>query len=235
MTTPPVVELDDHRARGTRRRLRIVVAVFAALAVLAIAWMIWFSSLLTADAVSVIGVDGAAAREVQSTASVPLGVPLAQLDTDAIARHLSTIGWIDHIDVRRGWPHDVVIAVTARTAIATRGDGTVVDAAGVAFTPVAVVPSGLPTVHADDLGLVAAMGVLTSLPADIRQKVVSLKATTRDDVELTLKSSAVVRWGSVEQADLKAQVTRALLKRKAKVYDVSAPELPTTFKEKLRR
>ncbi|MDP2013276.1 MAG: FtsQ-type POTRA domain-containing protein, partial [Actinomycetota bacterium] len=233
--TPPVVELDRHRARGPRRRLRVIIGIFVALALLALAWMIWFSSLLTADSVTVVGVDGAAAREVHNTASVPLGVPLAQLDTDAIAQHLSTIGWIDHIDVRRGWPHEVVIAVTPRTAIATRSDGTVVDAAGVAFTPVAVVPSGLPIVHAEDLGLVAAMGVLTSLPDDIRQKVVSLKATTRDDVALTLKSSAIVRWGSIEQAELKAQVTRALLKRKATIYDVSAPELPTTFKEKLRR
>ncbi len=233
--TPPVVELDHHRAHGPRRRLRVIIAILVFLALLAGAWMVWFSSLLTADAVTVVGVDGAAAQEVHNTASVPLGVPLAQLDTDAIAQHLATIGWIDHIDVRRGWPHDVVIAVTPRTPIATRGDGTVVDAAGVAFTPVAVVPSGLPIVHAEDLGLVAAMGVLTSLPDDLRQKVVSLNATTRDDVELTLKSSAIVRWGSIEQAELKAQVTRALLKRKAKIYDVSAPELPTTFKEKLRR
>ncbi|MDO9486320.1 MAG: FtsQ-type POTRA domain-containing protein [Actinomycetota bacterium] len=233
--TPPVVELDEHRARAPRRRLRIILAIFFAGVLIAVGWMIWFSSLLTANAVTVVGVQGAAAQEVHNTASVPLGVPLAQLDTDAIAQHLSTISWIDHIDVRRGWPHDVVIAVTPRTAIATRGDGFVVDASGVAFTPVADVPAGLPTVQAEDLGLVAAMGVLTSLPDDLRQKIVALRATTRDDVELTLKSSEIVRWGSVEQAELKAQVTRALLKRKAKIYDVSAPELPTTFKEKLRR
>ncbi|MDO8731752.1 MAG: FtsQ-type POTRA domain-containing protein [Actinomycetota bacterium] len=233
--TPPVVELDKHRARGPRKRLRVILVIFALVALAAAAWMIWFSSLLTADGVTVIGVDGSAAQEVRNTASVPLGVPLAQLDTDAIAQHLSTIGWIEHIDVRRGWPHDVVIAVTPRTAIATRGDSTVVDASGVPFTPVAQVPSGLPTVHADDLGLVAAMGVLVSLPDDLRSKVVLLTASTRDDVALTLKSSAIVRWGSVEQAELKAQVTRALLKRKAKIYDVSAPELPTTFKEKLHK
>ena len=233
--TPPVIELDHHRTRGPRRRLRMIIGIFVVLAVAAVAWMIWFSSLLTADTVSVVGVDGPAAQEVLSTASVPLGAPLAQLDTDAIAQHLSTVGWIDHVDVRRGWPHDVVIAVTPRTAIATKGDGTVVDAAGVAFTPVAVVPPGLPTVHAEDIGLVAAMGVLTSLPDDLRQKVVSLKASTRDDVELTLKSSAIVRWGSTEQAELKAEVTRALLKRRAKIYDVSAPELPTTFQERLHK
>lgn len=231
----PVVELDDHRAPKPRKGLRIVIVVFALLALAAAGWMVWFSSLLTAESVSVIGVDGAAAQEVEHTASVPLGVPLAQLDTESIAEHLSTIGWIDHIEVRRGWPHDVVIAVTPRTAIATRGDGTVVDAAGVPFTPVAQVPAGLPSVRADDLGLVAAMGVLVSLPENLRAKVVHLKATTRDDVVLTLKSSAIVRWGSIEQAELKAQVLRALLKRKAKIYDVSAPELPTTFKERLRR
>jgi len=217
----PVVELDDHRAPTPRKGLRIVIAVLVLLALAAAGWMVWFSSLLTAESVSVLGVDGVAAQEVKNTAR--------------IADHLSTIGWIDHIEVRRGWPHDVVIAVTPRTAIATRGDGTVVDAAGVPFTPVEQVPPGLPTVRADDLGLVAAMGVLVSLPEDLRSKVVHLKATTRDDVVLTLKSSAVVRWGSTEQAELKAQVTRALLKRKAKIYDVSAPELPTTFKEKLRR
>lgn len=231
----PVVELDDHRAPAPRKGLRIVLAVLVLLALAASGWMVWFSSLLTAESVSVLGVDGVAAQEVKNTASVPLGVPLAQLDTETIADRLSTIGWIDHIEVRRGWPHDVVIAVTPRTAIATRGDGTVVDAAGVPFTPVEQVPPGLPTVRADDLGLVAAMGVLVSLPEDLRSKVVHLKATTRDDVVLTLKSSAVVRWGSTEQAELKAQVTRALLKRKAKIYDVSAPELPTTFKERLRR
>jgi hypothetical protein len=29
---------------------------------------------------------------------------------------------------------------------------------------------------------------------------------------------------------MKAQVLRALLRRKADIYDVTAPELPTTFK-----
>ncbi len=50
-----------------------------------------------------------------------------------------------------------------------------------------------------------------------------------DDVALTLRSGDLVRWGSVEDADLKASVLAALMKRKASVYDVSAPRLPTTY------
>jgi cell division protein FtsQ len=41
-----------------------------------------------------------------------------------------------------------------------------------------------------------------------------------------------VLWGSAEQGELKAQVLAALLQRRAGVYDVSAPELPTTQQEK---
>jgi cell division protein FtsQ len=72
--------------------------------------------------------------------------------------------------------------------------------------------------------------VLQSLPPDLRDRVVSLSATTRDDVDLILRSGDEVRWGSADQAEMKAEVLRVLLKRKADMYDVSAPELPTTFR-----
>ena len=74
------------------------------------------------------------------------------------------------------------------------------------------------------------MAVLAALPADISARLVSISATTRDDVALTLRSGALVRWGSAQQPEFKAEVLRALLRHKRAVYDVSAPELPTTFR-----
>jgi cell division protein FtsQ len=74
------------------------------------------------------------------------------------------------------------------------------------------------------------MGVLAALPPDLAARVVSVGASTRDDVTLTLRSGALVRWGSVDQADFKAEVLRALLRQKRLMYDVSAPELATTFR-----
>ncbi len=231
---PSVVDLDARRVVTPKKRRRTLVTIFILIVVLAAGWIVWFSSLLTAEQVSVLGVDGAPAQEIENTAQVPLGVPLAQLDTEAIGNQLTSIPWVASIDVRRGWPHDVVIAVTPRTAIAVTASGLGVDAHGVEFSPTSPLAANLPIVKGNGIGLVSATGVLASLPDDLRPKVAEVSATTRDNVELTLKSGALVKWGSVEQAELKSQVTRALLKRKAKVYDVSAPELPTTFKEKIK-
>ena len=75
----------------------------------------------------------------------------------------------------------------------------------------------------------AAVAVLLALPAELLARVDSVTATTRDDVTLVLTGvGQAVRWGSAEDAALKAQVLAALLTRPASVYDVSAPLAPTT-------
>jgi cell division protein FtsQ len=76
------------------------------------------------------------------------------------------------------------------------------------------------------------MAVLASLPRNLSRRVVAASATSRDDVDLTFRSGDVVRWGSAERSEFKSEVLRALLRRKADLYDVSAPELPTTFRSR---
>ena len=41
-----------------------------------------------------------------------------------------------------------------------------------------------------------------------------------------------VVWGSSDDSERKAEVLSVLMKRQAKVYDVSAPDLPVTKGEK---
>jgi len=74
--------------------------------------------------------------------------------------------------------------------------------------------------------------VWQSLPPDIAERVERIGATTRDDVRLHLRSGAVVRWGNAREMEFKAQVLRALLPQRARIYDVTAPSLPTTVGEK---
>ena len=92
------------------------------------------------------------------------------------------------------------------------------------------VPRRLPKVRAEGGALAAATSVVNGLPADLLKRVVSVSATTLDDIDLHLRSGDVVRWGSALDSETKAEVLQALLRRKADLYDVSAPELPTTFK-----
>ena len=44
-----------------------------------------------------------------------------------------------------------------------------------------------------------------------------------------------MKWGSADEPEFKAAVLDALLSRRAQIYDVSAPELPTTTDEKGRK
>ena len=235
-TVDPSVLVDRQAQR--RRRLRRSIAVITVLIGIFLVWLVWFSPVLSVQRVEVAGVEGAAALEVLELADIPLGVPIARLDTNAPLQRVLTLQWLAAAEVRRGWPSQVVIAVQPRTAVArTKADGQWlgVDAQGVAFVPPMPLGKGLIEVSGIGVALRAGVEVLGSLPADLLARVSSVSATTRDDVELTLNSGALVRWGSADEADFKSQVLTALLARRAQVYDVSAPELPTTFNERPKK
>ena len=208
--------------------LRSLLGAAVVAIVTLVVWMVWFSPVFSVQRVSVVGAQGEAAAALVRIADVPIGTPLARIDAAAIDGKVRDLAWVGDLEVRRGWPDEVVLAVTERTGIARR-DAQLVDAEGVAFTPIGRIPKDLPTVRGTDAGLPAAMAVYTSLPPALAQKVVRLAAQTRDDVTLTLRSGVVVRWGSAEQPELKAAVLETLMERRARIYDVSAPELPTTF------
>lgn len=236
MTEAPeaVPSAPSHRAR--RRWVRPVAVLLVAAVVTGSVWAVWFSSLLSVRQVRVVGADGAAGERVLTTAAVVEGEPLARVNTDAAAQRVTEIPWVASAEVRRGWPSEVVIAVTQRTPVAKiAGTNQAADHAGVVFDLPGRLPEDLPTVRATGDALAEAVAVLASLPADLSARVRVVTASTRDDVSFVLGNGTTVRWGSAEQGELKAQVVNALLPRRARMIDVTAPELPTTFAERPRR
>ena len=136
-------------------------------------------------------------------------------------------------DVRvvRSLPSTIRLEITARTPLAAVAAGKgfyVVDAEGVVYDRVKSAKR-LPVIRArTEVGRESARSVLLSLPKNLRSRVVSVSARTRDDVTLTLRDGAKVRWGSPDDSELKARVLAGLAVVKADSYDVSAPLLPTT-------
>src|SRR5215218_8218220 len=108
----------ERRAAAARRRPRLVGGLLAALLLAAalVAWLGWFSSVLTASRVEVHGVSAAASQQVRDVARVPLGGPLMRVDTDAIAQRLVAGKLWSTGSVDRGLPDTVVITVTPRVA-----------------------------------------------------------------------------------------------------------------------
>jgi cell division protein FtsQ len=105
-----------------------------------------------------------------------------------------------------------------------------IDATGTAFVEAAQRPTDLPLLPSlgDSVGDRTALAVAAALSLEVRTKVDSITATTRDNAELSMRSGAKVRWGSAADSALKSTVLVALLQTKALVYDVSAPDVPTT-------
>lgn len=144
---------------------------------------------------------------------------------------MSAIPAVADVRVYRRPPHTIRLDVREREPLAALAAGKgylVLDAEGVTFDRVSK-PGPLPVIESStQQGRDTARQVLVSLPADLAGMVRRLAARTRDDVTLTLEDSAVVRWGSVDEVDLKSRVLRGLLPVEAARYDVSAPLLPTT-------
>ncbi|MDT7802264.1 MAG: cell division protein FtsQ [Actinomycetota bacterium] len=231
----PAARNRPNRQVEIRRRW---VALLSLLTVIALVYLLYFSSMLGAKDVSVTGSRTVTADQIRAAAAVPIDKPLLRLSTDEIRDRVAAMPGIATVEVSRSWPSTVEITVTERTAIAffdsgPGGDGVhLVDGGGVVFKTVPARPAGLPElklpkVSADDPVTRAVTAVLGVIPEQLLKQVTTATAKTPASVEFTLSSGKIVRWGTAEQTDRKAKVLAALLTQDGKVYDVAAPELPT--------
>ncbi len=235
-------ESEDYTAyQVKKRKLKVWWFVIPALvlAVGSAVWLVWFTPVFAVKEVQVV-VDSPGEilsadqiAQVQTAANISLNEPIAKLDTDTAAQAVANLPWVSAVEVRRGWPNEVVVALDLRIPLARVkdvGPSQGVDAQGIIFESSNL--AGLPLIQATGAPLVSALEVVAGLPENLAKKVVRIRAESIDSIELDLKSGSTVRWGSADEPELKAAVLDALLLRRAQIYDVSAPELPTTTDEK---
>jgi cell division septal protein FtsQ len=222
-----------------RRRRRIVRAAIAGAVVALAWWAVWASPLLAVHQVRVDGATTLTAAQVRTAAGIPDGTPLLRVDTDAAAARVARLPQVADVSVTRGWPRSVVVTVVERRPVAVveqAGTRSLVDASGVLFdtvsgaAPDGVVPLDVASPGPDDPATRSALGALVSLPADVRGEVTGARATTGEDVTLTLAGGTTVVWGGAEEADDKSDALVALLAEVASggldpaaTIDVSAP------------
>ncbi|MEV7614439.1 FtsQ-type POTRA domain-containing protein [Streptomyces sp. NPDC089799] len=208
-------------------------------------WILYGSDWLRVEKVTATGTGVLTPDQVLRAAAVPVGAPLATVDTEEIeARLRGRLPRIESADVVRSWPHGIAIAVTERKPVLLiRKDAKFVevDASGVRFDTVAKAPAGVPVLELNAANapslrrfdeerlLHEAVGIAGAVPAAVARETLRIRVTSYDSVELELSRDRTVVWGSAEQGPAKARALTALLKAapRAAHFDVSAPTAPS--------
>lgn len=223
-------------APGLLHRLHWKAVLFALTALVmvgAMAWALFGSKLLVVRSVRVAG-NGTAisASQVLAAAHVTRGQPLIRVDTSAIARRVAQLRQVQSAQVSKDWPTTVVITVQLRKplfALPVHGGYALVDAFGVNVRDATSRPPGFPllTVNTDSGTLRnspavhAAAAVLAELPQRAARQVRGVTTGGPNDVSVKLANGAIVIWGGAERASFKAAELQILMRRRARVYDVS--------------
>lgn len=225
--------------RARQRRLRALLPWLIVLAVLAVlaglGAVVEYTSLFGVRGIEVSGVSVTSRDQVLAAAAVASGTPLAQVDTRAVAGRVEQLAPVRSAKVSTSWPNRLVIVVTERrpaAAVVAEQGFAVIDDTGVVFQQRAERPADLPLVRVStpgnhDPATRAALTVLLSLPDALRTPLAELSAEAPTRLKLVLVDGRSVVWGDATENELKVRTALLLLARPGKVFDVSAPNVPT--------
>ena len=222
------------RARNRKLALLSVTGVVASL--LALIAVAVFSPILALRTVVVDGTNRIDPAEIQAAVETQQGTPLALLNFDAITEELSVFPLIRSYVTEIVPPDTLLVHIVEREPIGSvKVDGVfrLVDPAGVTIQESAERIEGVPVIDAGGAdtsspAFAAVTEVLLSLPTDLRTRVQSASATTKDDVSFVLSGVGQrVVWGSASDSARKAALLASLISitdaGRAGEFDVSAP------------
>ncbi|MFJ4252235.1 FtsQ-type POTRA domain-containing protein [Microbacterium sp. NPDC090003] len=191
-----------------------------------------YSPLFAVEKITIVGATTLDPAAIESALGDQIGTPLALVDSSEIKAALIGFPLIETYALEARPPHDLTVRIVERTPVGVlRSDAgyTLVDAAGVALATTTDQPEGQPLLDiaggTDSTAFESAGLVVRSLPADVRGQLTGVRATTADDVTLTLSSGLTVVWGSEDESATKGVVlARALAANPgAGTIDVSSP------------
>lgn len=221
--------------RGTVRGLKVLMwSALLSVIVVGLGLLLYFTPVMSARNIAVVGVDVIPQEEVIGAAAVAPGTPLLQVNTDSVAERVAMIRRVASARVQRQYPSTLRITVVERVPVVVKDypDGPhLFDRDGVDFAT-ATPPPGVPyletaTPGPSDPPTRAALQVMTSLPPDVAAQIARISAPSVAAITLKLGDGREVVWGTTDRTEEKALTLAALLTQPGHIYDVSTPDLPT--------
>ena len=237
-------ELDNSligRMVSSRRAKRIVasISVGSIAILLAIVAGATFSPALAIKEIYVTGTERIKPELISKALQGHIGTPLPLLDEKAVAKSLASFALIESFSATAVPPNGLQVKISERQAIsvvAVKGERWLYDPAGVKVAK-ATGSEELPEIQISEEPRNSeryrnAIEVLMALPEDLLHQVEFIEARSKDDVQMSLRTSREQRiiWGDSSDSVLKSKVLQALManhrKTQSVTFDVSSPNAP---------
>ena len=237
-------ELDNSlmgRMISSRRAKRLVASLsMGSIAILLlIVGVATFSPALAIKEIYVTGTDRIKPELISKALQSHIGTPLPLLDEQEVAKSLGSFALIESFSAIALPPNGLEVKISERQAICIvnlKGERWLFDPAGVRVAP-ASGESALPEIlitedPRNSQRFRNAIDVLMALPEDLLDQVEFIEAKSKDDVQMSLRSSRDQRiiWGDSSESVLKSKVLQALMandrKTQSVTFDVSSPNAP---------
>ena len=217
------------------RRKRELFVGIAILLIATLAFLFGWTNIFTVKSLAVEGSPNSQiTKQVLQIADIRIGEKLARVEPRNISSKLSLSGidWIKEVKVKRNWvSRNVTIKLDARVPVAVSGNK-FVDASGVLFTsPVAENKKLAQITAGSETSRAAAIELYLALPADLRNQVSAISASSTENFQITLNDKLQINWGSNSNTSVKIKIYKALIalpeNKKITEMDVSDPTKPT--------
>ena len=237
-------ELDNSligRMVSSRRAKRIIasISVGSIAILLAIVAGATFSPALAIKEIYVTGTERIQSELISKALQGHIGTPLPLLDENAVAESLASFALIESFSATAVPPNGLQVKISERQAIsvvAVKGERWLFDPAGVKVAQ-ATGSEELPEIQISEEPRNSqryrnAIEVLMALPEDLLHQVEFIEARSKDDVQMSLRTSREQRiiWGDSSDSVLKSKVLQALManhqKTQSVTFDVSSPNAP---------
>jgi cell division protein FtsQ len=226
---------------STRRARRIVASVSAAsLAILlGIVATVTFSPVLAVKEIFVLGTERIDPAQIRQALQSHVGTPLPLLNEQDVADSLANFELIESFSATAVPPNGLNIRISERQAICiirSGGSRWLYDPAGIRIAKSSA-GEMLPEILISENPLNSqrfrnSIEVLMALPEQLLDDVEFIEARSKDDVQMSLRSSRNQRiiWGDSSDSVLKSKVLQALIRNHRKetsvTFDVSSPNAP---------
>ena len=237
-------ELDNSlmgRMLSSRRAKRLVasLSVGSIAILLVIVAVATFSPALAIKEIYVTGTERIKPELISKALQEHIGTPLPLLDEQEIAQSLASFALIESFSATAVPPNGLQVKISERQAISVvtvKGERWLFDPAGVRVAS-ATGSDTLPEILISEDPKNSqryrnAIDVLLALPEDLLDEVEFIEARSKDDVQMSLRSSRDQRiiWGDSSESVLKSKVLQALMlnhrKTQSVTFDVSSPNAP---------